>query len=210
MNSFRYIYILTFYFLNHDKRSFLPPCVLSFFGIFLLCLVHAEYALPMQGIISFFALWGFVLSISFMYSLEEDFNDDTFGYLLSEGFSVHSYAFARFLTVLIFYLFPLLVSELLGLLVMQISLTFIWGLLLNHLQLLVGIIGLQLTLCMTSSMEKRMTNLLVFIPFWVPGFLYLVGSSAENMMLLPQAGMVLTSIGLNFLLIQNAYRWRNY
>jgi hypothetical protein len=183
---------------------------LFFLGIFLLCLIHAECPLPAQGIVAFFALWGFMQSVSFMQSLDDDFLDGTFAYLISEEFSIYGYAFARILTTLLCFSLPLMVGWLIGLLIMQININAIWGLVLNHVQLLFGLVGLQLMFCMTSRLEKKVTNLLIFIPFWIPSFLYLVAGVDGDAMLLPHFGLVLLSGGLTMLLIRHAYHWRNF
>ncbi|MES2608064.1 MAG: hypothetical protein V4544_04985 [Pseudomonadota bacterium] len=196
------------YLCAHEKQQFWPPCVLFFVGIFLISLVHAECPLPPQGVIAFFALWGFIQTLSVMQSLEEDFTDGTFSYLISEGFSIHGYASARLITTLLTFSAPLLLSQAVGLALMNIDVSALWGLCLNHIQCVLGLLGVQLTLCMTSSIEKKMTNLLIFIPFWIPSFLYLVGQPVDLVPLSPLTGLALLSSGLTILLIQNAFCWR--
>ena len=203
-----HIIALARYLCAHEKQQFWPPCVLFFVGIFLISLVHTGCPLPPQGVIAFFALWGFIQTLSVMQSLEEDFTDGTFAYLVSEGFSIHGYASARLLTTLLTFSAPLLLSQAVGLALMNIDVSALWGLCLNHVQCVLGLLGVQLTLCMTSSIEKKMTNLLIFIPFWIPSFLYLVGQPVDLMPLSPLTGLALLSSGLTILLIQNAFRWR--
>ncbi|MDP3371418.1 MAG: hypothetical protein Q8S21_00780 [Candidatus Paracaedibacteraceae bacterium] len=176
----------------------------------MLCLVHVEWPLPTSGIVAFFALWGLIQSVTFMQSLDDDFLDGTFSYLISERFSIYEYAIARFLTTLICFSLPLIVGWVIGILIMGIDMNILFGLVLNHLQLLLGLTGLQLTFCLTSCLEKKMTNLLIFIPFWIPGFLYLVSSSEEDSMWLSLFGLMILSCGLTILLIQHAYRWRDF
>lgn len=202
------IIALTRYLCAHEKQQFWPPCVLFFVGIFLISLVHAECPLPPQGVMAFFALWSFIQALILMHSLEEDFTDGTFAYLVSEGFSIHGYASARVLVTLITFSVPLLFSQAMGLALMHIDMSALWGLCLNHMQCVLGLLGIQLTLCMTSNFEKKMTSLLIFIPFWIPSFLYLVGQPVDLMPLLPLIGLTLLSSGLTLLLIQNAFRWR--
>lgn len=207
MNSNRII-ALARYLCAHEKQQFWPPCVLFFVGIFLISLVHADCPLPPQGVIAFFALWGFIQTLTLTHSLEEDFTDGTFAYLVSEGFSIHGYAIARLLVTLITFSAPLLLSQSAGLAFMQINMSAMWGLCLNHVQCILGLLGVQLTLCMTSNFEKKMTNLLVFIPLWIPSFLYLVGQPVNLMPLPPLIGLALLSSGITLFLIQNAFRWR--
>jgi len=202
------IFALARYFYAHEKQQFWPPCVLFFVGIFLISLVHTEYPLPPQGVLAFFALWGFIQTLMVIQSLEEDFTDGTFSFLISEGFTVHGYAIARLLTILITFSTPLLASQTIGLLLMHIDMSAMWGLCLNHLQCVLGLIGVHVTLCLTSGIEKKMTALLIFIPFWIPSFLYLVGQPAPLMPLSPLFGLALLASGLTLLLIQNAFRWR--
>ncbi|MES2252166.1 MAG: hypothetical protein V4482_00575 [Pseudomonadota bacterium] len=202
------IIALARYLYAHEKQQFWPPCVLFFVGIFLISLVHAECPLPPQGILAFFALWGFIQTLIVMHSLEEDFTDGSFSFLMSEGFTIHGYTIARLLTILITFSIPLLVSQTIGLLLMHIDMAAMWGLCLNHMQCVLGLIGVQLTLCLTSGIEKKMTALLIFIPFWIPSFLYLVGQPIALMPLSPLFGLALLSSGLTLLLIQNAFRWR--
>lgn len=196
------------YLFAHEKQQFWPPCVLFFSGIFLISLVHAEYPLPSQGILGFFAIWSFIQTLSLMQSLEEDFNDGTFAYLISEQFSIHAYALARLLVTLATFSAPILLCQAVGLAFMNINISAIWGLFFNHLHCVLGLLGIQLTLCMTSNVEQKMTHLFVFIPFWVPSFLYLVGQPIDKMPLTPLIGLALLSAGLTLLLIENAFRWR--
>lgn len=207
MNSNRII-ALARYLCAHEKQQFWPPCVLFFVGIFLISLVHAQCPLPPQGVMAFFALWSFIQTLILMHSLEEDFTDGTFAYLVSESFSIQGYASARLLVTLFTFSVPLLFSQAIGLALMQINMSAMWGLCLNHVQCISGLFGVQLTLCMTSNFEKKMTNLLIFIPLWIPSFLYLVGQPTNLMPLTPLIGLALLSGGITVFLIQNAFRWR--
>jgi hypothetical protein len=206
--AFNRIIALIRYLCAHEKQQFWPPCILFFVGIFLISLVHAEYPLPPQGIIAFFALWGFIQTLSVMQSIEEDFTGGTFSFLISEGFSIHGYACARILTTALLFSIPLLFSQAVGLFLMHTNLAAMWGLCLNHMQCVLGLFGIQITLCMTSTFENKMTSLLIFIPFWIPSFLYLVGQQVDQMPILPLFGIALLSTGLTLLLNQNAFRWR--
>jgi hypothetical protein len=196
------------YLISHEKKYFWPPFVLFMLGIVLLSLVHAQHKLPTEGIIAFFSLWGFMQILSVTQSFEEDFQDGTFAYLITEQFSVFSYLAARLVAVIVYFSVPLLMCQFIGLMMMEMDVSLILGLILNHIQLLCGIAGIQLMLCMTARIEKKMTNLLLFIPFWVPSFLYLVGSVNDRSALVPQIGLIFISIGMTLLMVQQAYKWR--
>lgn len=202
------IIALARYLFAHEKQQFWPPCVLFFTGIFLISLVHAEYPLPSQGILAFFAIWSFIQTLSLMQSLEEDFNDGTFAYLISEGFSIHAYALSRLLVTVATFSFPILSCQAVGLALMNIDMSALLGLGFNHFHCVSGLLGVQLTLCMTTNFENKMTHLFIFIPFWIPSFLYLVGQPVDKIPLSPLIGLALLSAGLTLLLIQNAFRWR--
>ena len=203
------IFAFARYVCAHEKQHLWPPCVLFFVGIFLICLVHADYPLPPQGILAFFALWGFIQTLIVMQSLEEDFTDGTFAFLVSEGCSVQGYALARLLSTLLCFSVPLLLSQAVGLLLMHVDMTAMFGLFLTHMQCVLGLLGVQITLCLTSTFEKKMTTLFLFIPFWIPSFLYLVGQPVGEMSFAPLLGLNLLSGGVALLLIQNAFHWRS-
>ena len=202
------IIALTRYFFANEKRQFWPPFILYTIGVFLIGLLHAECSLPHTGIIAFFALWGFIQTVSLTQSIEQDFTDGTFAHLMSEGYSVHGFALARLLATFIHFSVPLLISQILGLLIMGISLSALLGLVINHIHYVVGLLGVQLTLCLASSFEKKLTNLMIFIPFWIPSFLYLVGNHVDQPSILSLLGLALLSIGMTVLLIHNAFKWR--
>ncbi len=211
--TLRHIWALFLYLASHEKHQ----CGLVFFlfaiGVFLIAIIHAQHPLPAQGIIAFFALWGFIQLPALANSITDDFRDGTFDYLVSEGYRIQGYALARLLVFCMLFSVPILLIQMIGCYAMSIS-CMLLCLLINHLHGLVSVIGVQIMLCLTTQPATKITSLFLCVPFWVPSFLYVIGAIDglvvdSSTVSLPLIGLFCFQCGVTVVLIQNAFHWRS-
>ena len=199
---------LTFYLFGHERQHCWLTLFLFAFGILLLNLVHAQYALVKQGIVTFCALWSFIQLSTLTHSINDDFRDGTFDWLISEGYSIYGYALARGLVFCLLVSLPILLIQAIGFYGMQLDTALLFGLLLNHLHGAVSLLGIQIILCLTAESPAKITGLFVSIPFWIPSFLYVVGMVDDSTALFPLAGLFCFQLGVSLILMHNAFCWR--
>ncbi len=204
----RRIWALFLYLASHEKHQ----CGLVFFlfamGVFLIAIVHAQHPLPAQGIMAFFTLWSFIQLPALANSITDDFRDGTFDYVVSEGYRIQGYAAARLLVFCALFSTPILVTQMIGCYATSVGCLFT-HLLINHLHALVSVVGVQIMLCLTAQSVTKITSLFLCVPFWVPSFLYVIGSVDDKAISLPLIGLLCFQCGVTVVLIQHAFHWRS-
>lgn len=208
MTKITRFYALTLYLLRHERQHCWLAVFLFAFGILLLNFVHAQYALIKQGIIAFCALWSFIQLSTLTHSLNDDFRDGTFDWLISEGYDIYGYALARGFVFFVLVSLPILVIQAIGFYIMQMDAFLLLGLLFNHLHGAVSLLGIQIVLCLTAESSAKITGLFINIPFWIPSFLYTVGMVDDSKALFPLAGLFCFQLGVSLILMHNAFCWR--
>ena len=196
------------YLIQNDYSMAISPMLVTLTTILLVGMVAADLSLSLPITIMIGVLLGLWQTLGMGFHIREDYDDGTLDMIVTDGFGLVGYFLCRCALLFVCYSLPFAMIYSVFLMVMDASWRVIVTFVLSQIQMVFGILSLELVLLLTSELSSHYGALLLLMPFWMPTFLYTVTGYSDPDVWLIVLGITLLQIGLSLFTVSYIPAWR--
>lgn len=198
---------LFIYFFKHDLKHAMPLLVmLLFYGAIASIGLEIKTLTLIQSLI-FLALLSATYLINGAYSVQDDFQDGTFDWVVAKTQNIFTYLWVRFASTFVVLFLPFFIFGFFYCVILNFGLNIILSFFVYSLILFFGTLGLQLILSMTGFGHAKMCVIFLLLPFFISAFLYFISVAEAPLHLYTLLGSFIFEMGFLTLLIIWAKLW---